>query len=129
MSRRMSKLIRAHRERVFSLVMLPAFFLGTLPQAACICADGHRETNCPAMTATRGEHGCCSKANKTATKSCCQHGVCQAGNHPTPASGLAAKNGSCCKPVVETPAPAVTTKKTHVAPSTLAATVDSTPLI
>jgi len=34
--RQVKNLLKAYREKVFSLVLLPAFFLGTLPHTACI---------------------------------------------------------------------------------------------
>src|SRR4051794_28727024 len=53
MFRKLFKLARASRERAFALVMLPAFLLGTLPQTACICADGHRQASCPMLAGSK----------------------------------------------------------------------------
>src|SRR5437773_6441217 len=122
MLRRIKSLARSFRERILSLVILPAFFLGTLPHTACICADGHREALCRAGTcrAINSASGattccgcsCCKNRSASGTRSCCQAKSCCATKHKT-ADGIAAKN-SCCQPIVEASAPAVAATKTNV---------------
>lgn len=123
MVRRIRKLVWPHRERLLSLVMLPAFFLGTLPHTACICADGHREPFCRAAACTASGSSrtaccgcsCCKDRGSHEGRSCCQGKSCQPTNgSSTPASGLAAKTGSCCQPIVEAPAPAAKTSKVEL---------------
>src|SRR5437773_899580 len=124
MLRRIKSLARTYRERLLSLVMLPAFFLGTLPHTACICADGHREALCRAgacrsINTASGATTCCGCScckNRSAgtTRSCCQAKGCCAAKHKA-ADGIAAKN-SCCRPFVEASAPAVAATKTTVEP-------------
>jgi hypothetical protein len=117
--RRLKKSVNSHCERILSLVLLPAFFLATLPQTACICADGHRESFCKAAglallpggsspSACSGR-SCCQEHGKHIVRSCCapQH------SHPTfsqrrPISGVATAHGSCCHLLIEAPAPATT---------------------
>src|SRR5438128_731824 len=122
MLHRIKTLVRIHRERMLSLVMLPAFFLATLPHTACICADGHREALCQAgicraINSASGATTCCGCScckNRSAgtARSCCQAKSCCAAKHKT-ADGIAAKN-SCCQPIVEASAPAVAAAKTNV---------------
>ena len=125
MIRRLRKWLRGHSERLLAAVLLPAFFLGTLPQTACICADGHREAACPAMARGKARSGsatCCPSREQT--RSCCQAKSC-CGSRPASTTGIVARTTSCCHPVVESPAPAVTAKKTDApAPSKIAATID-----
>jgi hypothetical protein len=116
------KLIAAcRRSKAFAAILVPAFLLGTLPHSACICADGHKEPSCNATA-------CCAMASGKATDGCCGCTCCKPGddgkpraccqaNHRSktadqkPASGLAAKTGHCCSPIVEAPAPAAAAKK------------------
>lgn len=126
MFRRMNKLMHAHRERILSLVLLPAFILGTLPHTACICADGHRESSCKVAA-------CRSLASGPRASSCCgcdcckpresQDGrlCCQAKQHcqsvapgQQPLSGLIASGSTCCHPITEAPAPATSFAKADV---------------
>jgi hypothetical protein len=122
MFQRLLRLTRTYRERVLSLVILPAFFLATLPHTACICADGHREAFCRATTCrflganTCSECSCCKGSGTACEKrSCChaKHGqsVPVDVKHTT---GLTAKTGSCCNPIVEAPAPAVNSGKSDL---------------
>lgn len=121
MLRHVRKLVRLHRERLLALVMLPAFFLATLPHSACICGDGHREAHCNRAVCcalNQGEAstiscGCAFCKTKGDGKTGC---CCQSKNGPVkPAKdsppGLAAKTGTCCHPYLEAPAPAVAVKK------------------
>jgi hypothetical protein len=114
MFRRINKLVHASRERLLSLVMLPAFFLATLPHTACICGDGHREGRCNASACCAIKAGkpigaccgcpCCQ--SKSAKSCCCKSKPAASGCEKCPLPGLAAKNGNCCQPIIETPAPA-----------------------
>jgi hypothetical protein len=119
------RLIRTSGERLISLVLLPAFFLGTMPHTACICADGHREEFCKATLCRAIGQGsrvssccgcsCCKNAGGQQARSCCQKKGCQ----PTkgsgvPANGLTAKTGSCCNPFVEAAAPSTLAGKTNL---------------
>ena len=115
MFRLVRKLVRPHRERFLALVMLPAFFLATLPNTACICGDGHREARCNAAA-------CCAIKQGKSTGVCCGCPCCQmksgkpcccckakrSGIEPRKdcPPGLVAKTGNCCRPIVESPAPA-----------------------
>ena len=119
MIRKVKKLVAAYRERLVSLVLVPAFFLATMPHTACICADGHREAFCRAalcrmMGAQFGESTCCGcsccKAGATCEKrSCCKAKHSQEKPIDTSSgAGLIAKTGSCCLPYVEIPDPGVT---------------------
>jgi hypothetical protein len=115
MFRLLKRVVRSHRERLLSLVMLPAFLLTTLPNAACICGDGHREAHCN-VTACRAvmegnttgvSCGCaCCQTKSGEPGGCCK--AKQSGNEPRKdfPPGLAAKTGNCCLPIVESPAPA-----------------------
>ena len=117
MVRKIRKLVWRHRERFLSLVMLPAFVFATLPHTACICADGHREEFCKAAlcaainsgSSTTACCGCrCCKSHGAPNRSCCQPAGCEpTKGTPSPVSGLTAKNGSCCHPFIEAPAPAI----------------------
>jgi len=118
MFRRMKKLVRAHRERMLSLVLLPAFFLATLPRQACICPDGHRERTCNALACGLGGASCscgctcCKSSGPTQQRSCCQamhRHAAPPGQQPV--SGLTAAKGSCCQPIMEAPAPVVSANK------------------
>jgi hypothetical protein len=122
MFRRIKKIVWSHRERLLSLVLLPTFFLGTMPHTACICADGHREPFCRAAACSDLASGtsktpscgcsCCKDRGSQEGQSCCSGKSCCAGKHSSiPVDGLAAKTGSCCQPIVEAPAPAVKTTK------------------
>src|SRR5205809_397178 len=119
---------RVSRERVLSLVMLPAFFLGTLPHTACICADGHREAVCRAGACMAINNGagattccgcsCCKDRGTPGARSCCQAKSCCAAKHKTtPKNGIAAEN-SCCQPIVEAPAPATALTTVAIGPQT-----------
>jgi hypothetical protein len=136
MFRRIAKQMHAHRERIVSLMLMPAFLIGTMPHTACICADGHREVVCPAMAGrftlqcsnagARSERSCCSEKVGCCSKASC----CRGRQSRPPASGLFAKTGSCCHPIVEAPAPVAPTSKGDVATtSALAATAQSPPSI
>src|SRR3954453_21498349 len=103
------KLTRACRERVFVLVMLPAFFFGTLPQTDCICADGHREASCPILAgqkasragANSGAASCCQR-HEDKKQRCCRAKATEPANDDCGShGGIAANTGSCCHPVVE----------------------------
>jgi hypothetical protein len=120
MFRKLWKLTRANREQAFALLILPAFFFGTLPQTACICADGHREASCPMLAGRQTPravgNGCCAangcQRHEDKGRSCCRAtnwrpATEDCGSH----GGLAATTNSCCHPVVEQAPPAVTVKK------------------
>jgi hypothetical protein len=104
--------LRFTRHGFLSLALLPAFLYGTLPHTACICADGHREEHCRALSrhtsapqsAAKSECSCC-KAREGAP-SCCQ-----AGEHQSSACHLLTTAGTCCQPIVESPAPLVPSAK------------------
>lgn len=131
-------LTRTYREKILSLVMLPAFFLATLPHTACICADGHREPSCQAavcrslakgssMTACCG-CTCCSHRGSNEPRSCCQAKQKQqssSDHHPISGSAVAAKG--CCKPFVESPAPAAVAAKGKLVSELTLAAVALTP--
>jgi hypothetical protein len=114
MFRRINKLVHVSRERLLSLVMLPAFFLATLPHTACICGYGHRESRCNASACCTIKQGkltdvscgcpCCQSKHGKAC--CCKAKPAASGCEKCPPSGLAAKNGNCCQPIVEAFAPA-----------------------
>lgn len=138
MFRKVKKLAAVYRERLVSLMLLPAFFLATMPHTACICADGHREAFCRAalcrlMSSEFGESACCGcsccKARATCEKrSCCKAKHCQ--QKPIDGTGLIAITGSCCHPYVEVPAPAVTVGKTDLkANSTLVTAIAPLPIL
>jgi len=113
------------RRGFLSLALLPALLYGTLPHTACICADGHREEHCQALSrhtsaaqsAAKSECSCC-KARQGAP-SCCQ-----SSENQSPACHLSTTSGTCCQPIVESPAPLVPAAKFQTpAKSTLLATV------
>lgn len=98
--------LHVSRRGLFSLALLPAFLYGTLPHTACICADGHREEHCRVLS--RRESA--AKFGAKTHCSCCQvrqgeRSCCQTNKHPSkPQSGLIFA-GTCCQPIVESPAP------------------------
>jgi len=117
--------LRLTRQGLLSLALLPVFLCGTLPHIACICADGHREEHCRALSRHRSTAQTPSKSQC----SCCKlrdeaPACCQAAEHgPQPQTRLSA-SANCCRPVVESPAPLVASAKTDVASkSTLLASV------
>lgn len=117
MFRLATKLVRSHRERFLSLVMVPAFFLATLPDVDCICADGQRRAHCNLLAC------CAAKDGKTASGSCgCSSSTCNpaekgaaccmAAHQPIDATqnelpAFLARNTGCCNPYLEAAAPAV----------------------
>ena len=123
MFRRTLKLVRAYRERILSLVLLPAFILGTCPHAACICADGHREPICQAgfcRAANRGDSttaccGCsaCKQRSACEVRQCCRDKE-HATNSPEQKLVLVTGDGGCCYPYLESGAPAVSASKMTV---------------
>jgi hypothetical protein len=112
---RTTKRLSVDRESLLSLVLLPAFFLGTLPQTVCICADGHREAACPAIQRRLAVGTCCQFQDAPSKRSCCGPKPCcgAQGLHHSSSSGcgIAAQTSSCCQPVIEVPIPAIGTKK------------------
>lgn len=121
MVRRLRKFVRLHRERLLSLVVLPAFFLASLPHSACICGDGHREPfctpgHCRACNTSSGDHSCCKGQSSQQEQGCCgtKHDEeSPAGDTSNPT--VTAKTGCCCTGVVEIPAPATVAKKSEFA--------------
>jgi hypothetical protein len=126
MVRRLRKFVRLHRERLLSLVMLPVFFITSLPHSTCICGDGHREPFCTpghcraclsrASNTASGGHSCCKGHASEQGRSCC--GIKH--DEQTPAgdtsnTSIAAKHGCCCTGIVEVPAPAAVTNKSEFA--------------
>jgi hypothetical protein len=120
--RRITRQLRAYREKLISLVVLPVFFFGTMPHTACICADGHREEFCKAAICRALNQGasttqccgcsCCKNAGGQKVRSCCQSKSCEpASGSETPVNGVAAKKGSCCHPYLEDSAPATVSGK------------------
>ncbi len=118
MFHRIGKLVWLNCERLLSLVMLPAFFLGTLPHTACICADGHREPSCNASAcrARAFESSkaaccgciCCKDCGTKHGRSCCQKQASKSHKHNSVSvNGLVAMTGSCCHPIIEVPAAAI----------------------
>jgi len=136
MFRRITRLIRAYRESIVSLVLLPAFFLGTMPHTACICADGHREEFCKAALCRAINNGsitsnccgcsCCKNSGAQQQRSCCRAKNCESKSRSqAPANGVAAKTGSCCHPFVEAPAPATNASNADLSSHlTLVSTID-----
>jgi hypothetical protein len=134
MFRRIRKLVWPNRERLLSLVMLPVFFLATLPHTACICADGHREASCKAWAcragasesskaASRGR-GCCTDCGAKKGRSCCPKKAGESAKHDSlPVSGLVLSTGSCCHPIIEAPAAAIAPSKAKQASDQLIAAV------
>ena len=123
--RRLKKLLWTSRERLLSLALVPAFLLGTLPHAACICSDGHRQENCPALAcrslsqetgATASSDCCCQVKSAHQARSCCavkKHDAARVGSS-VPA-GTIAKGSTCCQRIVEAPAPASAVKHDQIA--------------
>src|SRR6478609_5338551 len=100
------------RRGIFSLALLPAFLCGTLPHTACICADGHREEHCRALSrhtsapTSAGKLRCnCCKPRDEAPD-CCQTEKQDSQRQ----AGLTA-SGNCCHPIIETPAPLASSTK------------------
>jgi hypothetical protein len=106
-------------KRVLAALLLPAFIAGTFPQTACICADGHRETACPAMSrpaspSAKSEccaKSCCREKFKGGTPACDGNGCQSSASSNAGSTSLATKAGSCCHKVFESPPPAVSAKK------------------
>src|SRR6185503_1764666 len=119
MFRTLSNLAATYRQKFASLVLLPAFFFGTLPHTACVCSNGQRASFCPAVAGAflgqaQGAAGCdcCKNRTPNERRSCCPATRRQSTTPASePISGLVAKAGSCCHPFVEIPAPAVTGDK------------------
>jgi hypothetical protein len=114
-------------ERLLSLVLVPALFFGTLPQAACICADGHREEYCQAMACRispaepqKAEKcGCCqNRSARSDAKNCCQAKQRQSGS----STGLVVATDSCCNPIIKAPAPIASSGKVELATKSVLAT-------
>jgi len=109
---RLSSQLRLTRQALLSLALLPVFLWGTLPHIACICADGHREEHCRALSgqvralrsATSTKCSCCQSRN--GARSCCQ-----TAKHERQSPTNLIASGSCCHPIVESPAPLVLTGK------------------
>jgi len=137
MFREVKRRLRRHRERVLSLVLLPAFFLGTMPHTDCICGDGHREVfstpgNCRAClnsaSAAKGR-SCCQTQASPEQRSCCgiKHGQEPVSGDATDTS-CAAKPNCCCKAVIAIPSPVTLSKSSgRTVPPASAAIVESTP--
>ena len=98
------------------LILIPAFLCGTLPHTACICADGHREEQCRAISRpaalpdgnSAGKCNCCSSRTITsAAASDCRHST--ATESESSSALIAGK--SCCQPIVEGPASAIPAAK------------------
>jgi len=85
------------------LAMLPVFVVGTLPQVACICADGHREMACPKLKGGVEKH----------VRSCCAGKVREQVRQPLPTSGIGARVVSCCRVVIESPPATVVVKQSR----------------
>lgn len=110
MIRQIRKFVRSQRERVLSLVVLPAFILASLPQSACICAGGHRELHCNPAACRAISHGpltgiacgcsCCPSQSKSYPRSCCQ--AKDAPHQPAhgPLGGISATTSGCCQPII-----------------------------
>lgn len=137
MFRGVKRLMRSHRERLLSLVLLPAFLLGTLPHTDCICGDGHRELFCTpghcraclsrSSASGAGCHSCCKAHAATEKPSCCATKHCEQSPAGGPTS-VAANQGCCCKGVLEVPAPVTLSKKSELTGhSTFVAVVESPP--
>jgi hypothetical protein len=122
MFRGINKLAIAHREQFVSLLLLPAFFFGTMPHTVCICSDGHREEFCKAALCAAISSGsnksaccgcsCCINHGSQPVRACCRGKACQpASGGGAPVNGIAAKTGSCCHPFIEAPKPGTTSSK------------------
>jgi hypothetical protein len=103
---RVLKIAKAYRARMISLVMLPAFFFGSLPQTACICAGGHREPRCQAMACGVHRHASSEGNDK---RSCCQGKVTSGGS--TAENAVAACATCCCNPIAAPPPPTAEARK------------------
>jgi hypothetical protein len=122
MIRNLKKRTWAIREQLLAALLVPTFFFGTLPQIACICADGHRMQHCPLQYcplqySVSPKRSCCSDHEQTsnATRSCCGSGGCQSQTSDgSRVFAVATANSRCCHPVVELPAPAASVKKADV---------------
>jgi hypothetical protein len=134
MFRRIRKLVWPNRERLLSLVMLPAFFLATLPHTACICADGHRESSCNVWACRAGApesskaascgRSCCKDCRAKQERNCCHKNAGESAKHDSMhVSGLVISTGSCCHPIIEAPAAAIATNKAKQASDQLIAAV------
>jgi hypothetical protein len=133
------KLVRDHRERFLSLVLLPAFFLGTIAHTECICGDGHREQFCTpgncrqclsrSSAANVSDHSCCKAHASHEKRSCCRIKPCkQPQADGAVNTSLAANNGCCCKAVIEVPAPVTVGKKSDLTGySAVVAAIESVP--
>jgi hypothetical protein len=115
MLRRLRKLSFVHGKWLVSLVLLPAFVLGTLPQIACICSATDGELTCPTKPRGVGEvrcsalpgSSCCQRSAARNEPSCCQPK--QAGQLPSPQP--LASCGGCCYQVIAPPTPAAIHEK------------------
>ena len=97
-----NKLLRAmttNREKILALVMLPVFLVGTLPQATCICADGHREASCPKLKG----------GSEKRVRSCC------AAKSRAAENGIGSKTHSCCRMVIAAPPATAVVKESREA--------------
>jgi len=96
-------MMNASRGRILALAMLPVFVVGTLPQVACICADGHREMACPKLKGGVEKHvrSCCAAKSHA--------GVNQLGHM----YGVGARVVSCCRVVIESPPATVVVKQSR----------------
>jgi len=141
MFRQLTKQVRASREKIISLLLVPSILLGTMSHTVCICADGHREEFCqavlrgpPGKASSNAVHGgcsCCKDPDSHSVPSCCKGKASHAsGGSTAPAEGASAKNGSCCHPSVEAPAPASGSGKADVGwQLTQVATIDLPPVL
>jgi hypothetical protein len=114
-----NRVVSTYRERLLSLVLVPAVFFGTLPHTACICADGHREAFCQAMACriavtppSEAENCCCcrAKTSENKTQNCCRGKQ----SRTDQTCELGAGTGSCCQPIVEAPSPVVISSKAEL---------------
>lgn len=136
MFRGVKRLMRSHRERVFSLVLLPAFLLGTLPHTDCICGDGHREPFCTpghcraclsrSSASGAGGHSCCKSHASSEKPSCCAGKQCERSPAGGPTS-VAAKQGCCCKGIIEVPTPVTLAKKSELTGHSMVAAILESP--
>lgn len=103
----LARLIRRHRERLVSLVALPAFILATLPQAACVCeGPGGKQvaTEPPASAGVICQCECCSRTSGK-QQVCCRaktEAVEDDGQAPL---GLTQLPGKCSQKLTVVPAP------------------------
>lgn len=102
-------------ERLVSLVLLPAFLLATLPQAACVCSAADGASACP--TKCCGEEdtrcaplptgaGCCRMLATRAERSFCRP------KQPLERQALDPSEscGECCHQVLVPPSPAASAR-------------------